>query len=174
MAQRRKRTLLPGRRRLPYRCRVGNKKQSNASGSASAIVSDPEAHERLRCLSRRQAIPEYNPDERYSSSTQFGPQLDSRFEEITEIWRNQAAISKSARTLDVENHIRAHHAAKRDPIWRTQAHSYLSASIGCIREAFRAGKNPDTIPTIPRIVAEMIITLIEACRKIAPSWSVVL
>src|SRR5215475_2895814 len=61
-------------------------------------------------------------------------------------------------------------AARRFP----RAYSYRNASMGCIREAFRAGKNPDTTPTIARIVAEIIITLIEACRKIAPSWSVVL
>src|SRR5579863_10286659 len=48
------------------------------------------------------------------------------------------------------------------------AYSYLSASIGCIRDAFRAGKNPDTTPTMVRIVNEMIITPTEACRKIAP------
>ena len=53
-------------------------------------------------------------------------------------------------------------------------YSYLSASIGFSREAFRAGKKPDTIPTIDRITNEMIMTLIEACRKMAPSWSVVL
>ena len=53
-------------------------------------------------------------------------------------------------------------------------YSYRSASMGCIRAAFRAGKNPDTIPTIDRIVNEIIITPIDACRKIAPSWSVVL
>ncbi len=55
-----------------------------------------------------------------------------------------------------------------------RCYSYRSASIGCIREAFKAGKNPETIPTIARIVNEMIITPIDACRKIAPSWSVVL
>ena len=54
------------------------------------------------------------------------------------------------------------------------AYSYLSASIGFSRDAFRAGKNPETIPTSDRIVNEMIMTLIEACRKIAPSWSAVL
>jgi hypothetical protein len=54
------------------------------------------------------------------------------------------------------------------------AYSYRSASIGFSREAFRAGKKPETIPTSDRIVNEMIITPIEACRKIAPSWSAVL
>jgi hypothetical protein len=54
------------------------------------------------------------------------------------------------------------------------AYSYRSASIGFNRAAFRAGKNPDTIPTSDRIMNEIIITPIEACRKIAPSWSVVL
>jgi hypothetical protein len=37
------------------------------------------------------------------------------------------------------------------------AYSYLSASIGFNRDAFRAGKNPDTIPTSDRITNEIII-----------------
>jgi len=53
-------------------------------------------------------------------------------------------------------------------------YSYRKASIGFSRDAFRAGKKPDTIPTRERIVNEMIITPIDACRKIAPSWSAVL
>ena len=56
----------------------------------------------------------------------------------------------------------------------SNCYSYLSASIGFKRAAFNAGKNPETIPTIYRITKEMIITLIDACRKIAPSWSAVL
>jgi len=36
-------------------------------------------------------------------------------------------------------------------------YSYLSASIGFSRDAFRAGKNPDTIPTSDRIANEIII-----------------
>ena len=54
------------------------------------------------------------------------------------------------------------------------AYSYRNASIGFSFEAFTAGKNPETIPTRARIANEMIITPIDACRKIAPSWSVVL
>ena len=54
------------------------------------------------------------------------------------------------------------------------AYSYRNASIGFSFEAFRAGKNPETIPTIARMVNEMTITPIDACRKIAPSWSAVL
>lgn len=54
------------------------------------------------------------------------------------------------------------------------AYSYLNASIGFSRDAFRAGKNPETTPTMERMVNEMIITPMEACRKIAPSWSAVL
>ena len=48
-------------------------------------------------------------------------------------------------------------------------YSYRSASIGFSRDAFNAGKNPETIPTIDRMMNEIIITLIDACRKIAPS-----
>ena len=48
-------------------------------------------------------------------------------------------------------------------------YSYRSASIGFSRAAFSAGKNPDTIPTSDRITNEIIITLSDACRKIAPS-----
>jgi len=54
------------------------------------------------------------------------------------------------------------------------SYSYRSASIGLRREAFSAGKNPDTIPTKERMVNDTIMTLMEACRKIAPSWSAVL
>jgi hypothetical protein len=53
-------------------------------------------------------------------------------------------------------------------------YSYRSASIGFSREAFRAGKNPEMIPTIESMVKEMSMTLIDVWRKIAPSWSVVL
>ena len=52
---------------------------------------------------------------------------------------------------------------------KAPAYSYLSASIGFSRDAFRAGKNPDTIPTRARMMNETIITPIDACRKIAPS-----
>jgi hypothetical protein len=48
-------------------------------------------------------------------------------------------------------------------------YSYRRASIGFSRAAFRAGKKPETMPTSDRITKEIIITLIEACRKIAPS-----
>jgi hypothetical protein len=51
----------------------------------------------------------------------------------------------------------------------SSGYSYRSASIGFSLEAFRARKNPETIPTSERIVNEIIITLMEACRKIAPS-----
>jgi len=54
------------------------------------------------------------------------------------------------------------------------SYSYLSASIGFKRDAFSAGKKPETIPTMDRITNEISITLMEACRKIAPSWSAVL
>ena len=83
-------------------------------------------------------------------------------------------LKESGLTRDLRRMMPEARAENRKPKAGSPLYSYLSASIGCIREAFRAGKNPDTIPTIERIVNEMIITPIDACRKIAPSWSVVL
>jgi group II intron reverse transcriptase/maturase len=53
-------------------------------------------------------------------------------------------------------------------------YSYRNASTGSIREAFSAGKNPETIPTTDKILNEMIITLVDARRKMSPSWLTVL
>ena len=54
------------------------------------------------------------------------------------------------------------------------SYSYRKASTGSIREALKAGKNPETTPTRERMTNETSITVVEACRKMSPSWLAVL
>ena len=48
-------------------------------------------------------------------------------------------------------------------------HSYRSASIGFMREAFRAGKNPEMIPIMDRRTNDINTTTDEIRRKMSPS-----
>jgi hypothetical protein len=41
--------------------------------------------------------------------------------------------------------------------------------MGFMREAFKAGKKPDVIPTSDKIINETAMTLPDVCSKMSPS-----
>ena len=50
----------------------------------------------------------------------------------------------------------------------------LLGGLAVMAVAACGGKKPETTPTMERMTNEIAITPMEACRKIAPSWSAVL
>ena len=92
--------------------------------------------------------------------------------------RRQETLHDLGIRPEVQQHAPGDHAFDQGQhlcgILAEAVYSYRSASIGFSREAFNAGKKPETIPTIDKMMNEIIITLNDAWRKIAPSWSAVL